>query len=350
MFVYVNCNRKELQQGYLFYLFLCTHILFPPPKMVNLTLAFTEIVFQFEQQRGIRRTTNDSVSPLISDTFIAESADLHSHISELQTFLQNIKPRYLINDTGKYRASEGSDNDDGSLTENERDQIDSDARIQLKQYNERFKHLENYETKRVESKSYFTFNQSQSAAVNSHRKGILLSLSYQLKASSKLLLNMQEVRLSRRRDIDSDNDLSNRLSSINVRDLKYSIINEPHDPKARETTDQMFQLTQEQIQILETENSHLLNSKLEDLVKVEKIHKSVLEISQLESELANHLQLQSESINNLLNDYDMTEGDLKEGNKILKKNKKSGNTAAKMVMFIAFLLGFILLLLDWRYN
>ncbi|KAH3688975.1 hypothetical protein WICPIJ_000034 [Wickerhamomyces pijperi] len=321
--------------------------------MGNLTAAFTKLVQQIEQERGIVKTERDTTAPLIPDTFISEATDLYDHIIELGNFLHEVRPRYLINDTGKYLA-EDLDSSDVSLSEAERDQIDSDSRIQLRQYNERLKLLEVYESKRIDSKSFFRFNQSQSSALNSHRKGILLSLSFHLKSVSKFLINMQEIRLSRRRDIDTSNDLSIQLRSVNVHDTKYSIINEPHHKPyshSQETTQNQIQhLTQEQIQILETENSHLLNSKLEDLVKVEKIHKSVMEISQMETELAGHLQLQSESINNLVNDFDMTELDLKEGNKILKKNKKSGNTAARSVMFVAFVLGLILLLLDHRYN
>ncbi|KAH3674908.1 hypothetical protein WICMUC_002981 [Wickerhamomyces mucosus] len=313
--------------------------------MPDLTDEFTIIAQKIETERGIEKP-NDEINPLIPDTFIKESTDLFFHIVELNQFLHNIQPNYLLNDSSKYTSK---DQALSQLSEEDKDQIDSESRIELKKYNERFKFLEGYESKRVQSKSYFQFNQSQAAAVDTHRRGILLSLSYELQTVTKFLIKMQETRLVRKRDIEIGSNLNERLSAINIKSAKYTTLPEHEDLHQDLTGNAYTELSQEQLQVLAQENSGILDAKLEDLAKVEKIHKSVLEISALQSELSTQLQLQSESINNLRNEFDITEIDLKEGNKILKKNKKSGNFAAQSVMIVAIVLGLILLLLDWRY-
>lgn len=258
-----------------------------------------------------------------------------SHIVDLKSFLESSKASYLRTDLGRYQRS-----NEEALSEEDRDEIDTFARLKLKDYAQRLRHLESYETKRQQSKQHFRFNKSQATALNTHRKGILLSLGQELRSTSKLLLSMQETRLSRSRDIEIG-DYSRRLASINVKSAKFELKDEVSErPELQE-------LSQEQLQILQTENNEILNAKLEDLAKVENIHKSVVEIAQLEAQLSSHLQVQSENISNLVSDHDMTEVDLVEGNKILKKAKSKGNYASKVVMFTALLLGFILLFFDF---
>lgn len=212
----------------------------------------------------------------------------------------------------------------------------------MKKYDERLKYLERYEQKRINSKQYSLFSKSQSSAINKHREGILLSLSFELRDTSKMLLNMQETRLSRKRDIELGN-FDSSLSAVNVESLNYDLIPESMD---RNQSDPFAELSQEQLQVLQGENSEILDAKLEDLAKVEQISRSVIEIAQLESQLAAHLTVQSENINNLVNEHDMTEVDIVEGNKVLKKATRKGNYATRIVMFTAALLGGILIFYD----
>ena len=212
----------------------------------------------------------------------------------------------------------------------------------MKKYDERLKYLEKYEKKRSSSKQYSIFNKSQSSAINKHREGILLSLNYELRDTSKMLLDMQETRLSRKRDIELG-DFDSKISAVNVESLNYNMIPESLD---KNHSDPFAELSSEQLQLLQSENSEILDAKLEDLAKVEQISRSVIEIAQLESQLAAHLTVQSENINNLVNEHDLTEVDIVEGNKILKKAKSKGNYASKIVMLTAFMLGMIILLYD----
>jgi len=252
--------------------------------------------------------------------------------------LESVRPRYLLSDSSKYNQRASTEN----LTESERDEIDTQSRIELKKYDERLKYLEKYEKKRANSKQFSIFNKSQSSAINKHREGILLSLNFELRDTSKMLLDMQETRLSRKRDIELG-DFDKKIASVNVEAFDQELIPETLDQKGNNPFNE---LSQEQLQVLQNENSEILDAKLEDLAKVEQISKSVIEIAQLESQLAAHLTVQSENITNLVNEHDLTEVDIVEGNKILKKAKSKGNYASKIVMFTACMLGFIILFYD----
>lgn len=305
--------------------------------MVNLTADFVTIVEMVEKENGIERKAHTHTS-LINDTFVKEAIDLYTHTIKLSEYLTSIRPEYLLSSTSKYDISTTS-----KMTEEQRNEIDTQARLELRAFTKRLKLLETYEQKRCASRKYFRFNKSQASAVNTHRAGILMSLNHELRVTSKLLLEMQETRLSRHRDLDAGSD---RLKNLNVPADKYSLISEDKSTWAAEPEFDVGSLSQEQLQVLEEERSVLLDGKLEDLEKVQEIHKGVLEISQLEAQLASHLQVQNDSIKSLVNDHDMTEVDIVGGHKILKKAKAKGNFAAKTVMGIAFAFGCILLVFD----
>jgi syntaxin 18 len=302
--------------------------------MVNLTQKFVDIVDRIELQQNVQKVSKPAQS-LINDTFVKECIDLHKHIHELDKFLNSVKPKYLLFN---------NESSPESFSDADRDEIDSYSRIKLKEYNSRLNHLQKYESKRVSTKQHFKFNKAQSSTVNKHRDGILLSLNRELRNVSKLLLNIQETRLIRTRDVEDDG-LNNRLSFINVKSLKYNPVEENN---YRSEVDQEFEeLPYEQLQLLENENNEILASKLNDLAKVEQINKSVLEISQLESELSTHLTVQSENINGLVNDHDITNIDIIESNKLLKSAKNKGNYSIKVVIYTSVTLGLILLFYDF---
>lgn len=296
--------------------------------MVNLTQKFGEICEEVESENDIVKVRKE-IHPLINDTFIRECIDLYKHIHELNKFLQSIKPQYLLFDTDK------------GLDEEQRDEVDTYSRLKLKEYNSRLNHLQIYENKRVSSNQHFRFNKSVSSTINKHREGILLCLNKDLRTASKLLLDIQETRLSRSKDVDDD-DLKTKLSSINVKSSKYKIIDHHDEPDL-----EYEQLSSEQIQILENENNEILSNKLNDLAKIEKINKNVLEIAQLESELATHLSMQSENISNLMNDYDVTNVGIIDGNKILKSVKNKKNYSIQIVIYTSIFLGMFLLFYDF---
>jgi syntaxin 18 len=297
--------------------------------MRNWTAQFTQLVEEVEKSVGVTPQVTQP-QPHIEDTFISESIDLYKHVTELRNFLLGVKADYLLSDAYNHK--------DNAMTEEQRDDIDTNARIELKKYSERLTHLKNYEAKRSQSKQFFRFNKSQASAVDTYRSGVLSSLSYEMEETSKLLLHMQETRLSRKRDIE--------LNSFDSRAMNADLSEKYNDLLMGNFQPGLEELSQEQVQLLETENGEILDAKLEELAKVEQIQSSVIEIAQLYQQLASHLTMQSESIKSLVNEQDMIELDVSEAGKLLKKATKKGNYATKVVMFMALMMGFILLFFD----
>ena len=109
----------------------------------------------------------------------------------------------------------------------------------------------------------------------------------------------------------------------------------------------MSKLSQEQLQILATEHEELLNLKNEELTKAETLRKTAVEIASLQSELASHLQVQTQNINTLLDNQVAVEIDMKKGNRQLQGANRKGDKLANMVMWVAIICGILLLFLDY---
>lgn len=297
--------------------------------MPNLTTDFSSIVTKVEQSHKIAAVEPSSHATPINDTFITECVDLFVNINKVRRTLEALRPEYLLAESLH----------DSSMSEEQRDTLDLNARKQIREFDGRLKHLDKYEKLRQEKsqKGVFSSQKQLIGTINKHRDGILLSLSFELRNTSKLLLEMQNTRLSRKRNINtSDFD---GLRNVDFKAKKYQ-------PELVETSiePELQQLSQDQLQVLQQESSEILDAKMEDLQKVDQILKSVTEIAQLESELASHLQVQSESIRTMVNDHDETELTLVDGNKILKKATGKGNWSTRMITYFAVFGGVTLLI------
>ncbi|OCF35576.1 syntaxin 18 [Kwoniella heveanensis CBS 569] len=107
------------------------------------------------------------------------------------------------------------------------------------------------------------------------------------------------------------------------------------------------QLTPAQIQQFESENNVLLDQMSSTLSSVLSAESSLLEISQLQSELIQHLSSQNEMIDQLYEDAIGSLGSLGDANEQLKKARERGKESR--LFLIVFLLGASLglLFLDW---
>lgn len=86
-------------------------------------------------------------------------------------------------------------------------------------------------------------------------------------------------------------------------------------------------LSPEQLQLFEEENSSLLSHFNDQLGKITHAEKSLLEISSLQQTLLGHLTVQGEQIGNLVSDAEDTGTNLQKGNKELKKASERSSTA-----------------------
>lgn len=108
-----------------------------------------------------------------------------------------------------------------------------------------------------------------------------------------------------------------------------------------------LELTQEQIQQFEAEESILLQSTRTDLESLKTAESSLLEISSLQSQLAVHLSQQSELTDQLWSEAVEVSGRVGDGNLQLKKAKERGKDSRMWLLVFLFGSSFTLLFLDY---
>jgi len=107
------------------------------------------------------------------------------------------------------------------------------------------------------------------------------------------------------------------------------------------------ELTEEQIQRFEAEESELLQATRTDLESLKTAESSLLEISSLQTQLAVHLSQQSELTDKLWEEVQEVNGRVGEGNLQLKKAKERGRDSRVWLLVFLFGSSFTLLFLDY---
>jgi hypothetical protein len=127
-------------------------------------------------------------------------------------------------------------------------------------------------------------------------------------------------------------------SNTDDRGQQYNPATDPSsDPSAVES-----QLSPEQLQLFESENSTLLNYYNDTLKQVTQAEKSVLEIASLQQTLISHLNTQGEMIEQLVTDAQNTDENVRRGNKELKKASERGSTAKLVFWTTVGICGFLI--------
>lgn len=338
----------------------CTKISFY--SMSDLTPIFKQCVdiVQSELGNGIKsdfdsaHTRQRPKHYSIGDKFAKESVEFHKSIVELAKFIDQVKSPYLSMSDEPVAGSI-------SLTTQEKNKIDEEFRFKVQQLFERLKFMQEYERKRQQvvatetsnNKSLFSKLFSTGAddnefasdyelflsTVGSHRTLILKSLNNNLNTVSKQFDLLQRKRTEREKQLHLLNfqDLGDDQGMLNLNDLDDDKFDDSQD-----LTEPQQQMSQQQIQLLEEENLQLLTMKQSQLKLVEKLHTSMVDIMNMQNELAFQLESQSDQINSLLDNHSQMEVDIQMGNKQLtsatKKNKRSANILVAMSLILAFLL------------
>lgn len=327
-------------------------------NMTNLTPLFREYVTIIEKNDDQQAVGHqDEVWHVkqyeIKDSFMKECCQLLNLLLELRKVLKMAEPQYM---------------GEKDMTEDEKDDFDTEFRLQLHQYFQKFKLLEKYEQERqflvsekvlkpnthglnlFKSDGYDSKIALYHNSNNEFRSGVLRSLSMLLNTVSALFSSMQQERLAAQRkfetlDLNSTPDELNEILSISSVSQSKAVETAQEELKAYEDT--ISKLTQEQVQMLETEHEELLTQKNEQLKKIETINKTILDIVSLQSDISVNLQAQSQNINSILDSQDDIDINIKEGNKQLTKAKRSAGRAAKMTTIVAIILGVLILFLDY---
>ncbi|KAI0335557.1 hypothetical protein GY45DRAFT_809953 [Cubamyces sp. BRFM 1775] len=293
-----------------------------------------------------------------------------------------------------------------NLTNEERDQIDLQARVILSRCKDRVAQLEELEKKRAEyaasQQNPLTrllparLRQDDSTAasdfVAAHHAGITWYLSRRLTETSQFLRDMQEERMKRQlersRTLGSGaareamflggNDTmpspaessasgswlggaSNLASSFaasiggpSTPSLDPSQSTSTIKPSASmrddwmsETDEEELELSASQIQQFEEENANILQSVQDTLASVQQAEARLMEISALQMELVAHLTKQTEQTEQLYEDAIATAATVEKGNEQLKEARRRARDGRKWILL--FLIGASLSLLFLHY-
>lgn len=107
------------------------------------------------------------------------------------------------------------------------------------------------------------------------------------------------------------------------------------------------ELTAEQVQQFEAEESALLQATQSDLEALKTAESSLLEIASLQSQLAQHLGQQSELTDKLWEEAVTVSGEVERGNKQLKQAKERSRDSRMWLLVLLFGSSFTLLFLDY---
>ncbi|ORZ24083.1 hypothetical protein BCR42DRAFT_402215 [Absidia repens] len=286
------------------------------------------------------------------------------------------------------------------LTDRERDEIDFQAKLIIRRCMDRVNELEEAEQLRKDQAAATTarrfaqfLNQVVPGATSGgeaedilaiHRSNMIWLLNKLLMDVSKLQKGQQEIRLTR--DLEkSENHLFNNSTSLlsttatdtaaepptssssssspllgsNWKATKSTITADtPLSSSATATTGWMAdvdedmdafeqQLSQEQMQQLEKENESMLEEMNTTLNQVRQAEKALLEISTLQSQLTNHLAVQTMQTDRLYGDSLATTERVEQGNLQLMQAKERNRGTRKFMLIFLFGASLVLLFLDW---
>ncbi|KAI8367021.1 hypothetical protein EDC96DRAFT_462202 [Choanephora cucurbitarum] len=317
-----------------------------------------------------RREKNDETS---YDLFTKEAYRIYQHIDSLRRFLIAIRPAYLStkNRGARTRSNIDTSNISGDslfslfsgnihqLTDRERDEIDFQAKLIIRRCIDRIKELEESEKIRQEREAAKPTNRLASFLSSVllpsmtedvlfvHRSGMTWLLNQQLMQVSQIQKDQQEIRLTREIE-KSENQLS-KSTYAEAQPLPEQSSSSPPPPSEPEFEDNPFEqeLTSEQMQILEKENSTMLEELSNTLNQVKNAEKALLEIATLQTQLTNHLAAQTIQTDRLYADAIATTNRVEQGNTQLISARERNRSSRKFM--VAFLVGasFVLLFLDW---
>ncbi|CDS11158.1 hypothetical protein LRAMOSA03421 [Lichtheimia ramosa] len=332
-------------------------------------------------KRKIKKELDNDAS---YDLFTKEAYRIHEHIDSLRRFLLSIRRAYLNTDTRqslrkrpgtpttaavpKASGLEGSlfalfGTDIGTLTDNERDEIDFQAKVIIRRCMDRIKELEHAEQVRKEqeltasSKGIAGFLGSLLVSSEStlardtlalHRSSMIWLLNKQLAKVSELQKSQQEIRLQRaleksENQLHRSSEMALSAQSLVDEDIQYN----NHEQEEMPMDAFQEQLSQEQLQVLERENSTMIEELNNTLNQVRNAETALLEISTLQNQLTEHLAAQTVQTDQLYADSIATTERIEQGNLQLIKTKERNRGTRNFTLIFLLFASFILLFLDW---
>ncbi|KAF2661930.1 snare protein syntaxin-like protein 18/UFE1 [Lophiostoma macrostomum CBS 122681] len=314
------------------------------------------------------------------DEFLKEAYRIRAHIADLSKYLRSIRQSYLsiahpprrkqFARPSSGNAQSSKDGEAKYLTDNDRAEIDANAKQLLRELNYAVKGLSDAEQLRREAEHAISYKkrakqgfgmvgrwaaggamtakspeeeleEAKANTIKMHRESIIWYLQLQLEECGRFQSSMMEIRLTReveksksvlykaRGTMASSGDTGNMNGGLHTRtDYKRKTAVE-QDAESRAVEQQ---LDPEQLQLFAQENQDMLKHYEDTLDQVRSAEKSLLEISELQTTLASNLSIQSAHIDQLVADSFTTAENVGTGNKELKRATERRSTA-RMVFY-----------------
>lgn len=273
---------------------------------------------------------SEPIQPPKQDEITAEARELAKSLASLKSSIINLRPQYL-------QASGPN-----KLTEKQKNEMDYDIQRILQSEHHKLKSLEAREKARADYEQQVATKglnrffgdpvaQGKQKTLALHRQGIFICLNNLLSNCSDLFASQQKVRHNR-------NLRKPRVVSSGMT---------PPPPPAHTFEAPPLEMAPEQEQMLVLENSDVYNELTHMLDQTSQIEQSMAEISSLQSELASHLQSQTEQVDLLLDDAFKATSDIDGANVQLQQAKRRNKRASKMIIYTSVGVGVLLLTYDW---
>ncbi|KFY04674.1 hypothetical protein O988_00606 [Pseudogymnoascus sp. VKM F-3808] len=339
--------------------------------MTDITPAFNEAL----KGHGTRPIAGVSLSMQHLDEFLKEAYRINSHIASLNDYLRGIRQSYLSTTQPPRRQrqqaadnSKPKDKEWRYLTDRQRDEIDAETKQLLRELNYGIRNLADAEQLRQDTettlieKKYGTKlgalgnwavggigqskppeqEQAESRAntISTHRENVLWYLRQKLQQCGGLQAAMMETRIMR--EMEKNKSLLYKSKGgmamdgggsgeppIPAFEYKGAAGRQVEEEYGKNVEDE---LTPEQLQLFEKENQNMVQHYEDTLNQVKTAQKSLMEISELQTQLVNNLATQSAHIDQLVADSFLTAENVGGGNKELKKASERRSTANVPIM------------------
>lgn len=310
------------------------------------------------------------------DSFLNEAYQINTNISALLSHLRQIRQPYISTAPPPRRINASSGT---HFTDRDRENIDSSTGQLLRELNDNITNLTqaadlNASTAaaRLERKygkpSGFLWKwaagegdapdagkseqqmdeEGRARTMKTFREGVLWYLTNELSKAATRRQQMVETRLEREQEKERSVLYKTKTAKIDMDDERETYGNmdlrgrQTYDPSLDGASGVEAQLTPEQLQLFEQENSTLLNHYNDTLKKVTQAEKSLLEISSLQQTLVGHLTTQGEMVEQLVTDAANTDENLRRGNRELKKASARSSTAKRVFVGTVGLCSFLI--------
>ncbi|KAL4400987.1 SNARE complex protein [Malassezia pachydermatis] len=313
-----------------------------------------------------------------------EAYAVKRHIASLYAFLAMIRRPYLDVASKGRRAPESHEaaNEAGSsqdafarwqrttsLSEAERDEVDFQVKLVIKQCLSRVNELERGEKLRSEAVaralqkagvsglSPFSLFQGSSlqkqkeasAMLGRHHTSVTQYLSEQLARVSSIQAMLQQRRVDAQRqryeklaDTARQSTSSESRIAVSEESLRGTV-----GAIGEHGVDVVEQLSKDQVQAFEEEASALVESLEADLAAVQHAEQQLQDISSLQTKIVQHLQEQNEHVDTLLTEAGLHGEQVTRGNQQLRKAKERNRQANRLLSLFFIVSGLILLFMHW---